>query len=195
MKVLDKAVRLDFFTAAPPKDAATVSEEVETIETREFLLTEKQRAPSPYPYQTAVLRAVEVEILSKPLEGAALSVGPFLPRDKWEGDADEDKYTHLLFALTNAKDGREADFDHWYWKQHFPDGLRLPGCFAGRRYLLSKDGDGQFRHLAIYQFNIDDIGDTIDALAKRAGTPEMPITDAISNVYSAWFVKPKGGWV
>lgn len=190
MKMIEGAVRLDFFE----EDSAVYLSAGQMKKSRGFLLSDKQRAQPPYPYAGLSISTIAADAKMDVLPGSDLAIGPFLPRKEWEGAADERRYTHLLVALTNELDGREEDFDEWYWNQHMPDGLRLPGCYAGRRYLLSPDGVGQYRHLAIYQFDVKDIGDTIDALAARAGTAEMPFTDALSPVFAAWFVKPVGDW-
>lgn len=185
MALFDGVIRLDFSAAgAAPPHAPGLSR-------AGFVLTGRQRARAPYPHSAAAITQIAPGSAVEPLPGASLSVGPYVPRRDWTGTPDIDRQTHVLIALTNAREGHEAAFDEWYWTQHFPDGLRLPGCFAGRRYLLANGAAGAYRHLAIYQFDIPDIGTAIDALAQRSGTPEMPITDAISPVFQAWFVAPE----
>lgn len=187
MERLQGPVRLDFHDAEMPGRS-------HGTHARDFVLSDRQRAAAPWPHRGVTIAAATADAAISPRPGATLSIGPFVPRRPWTGAADEQRYTHLLIALTNAKPGREAEFDDWYWSQHFPDGLRLPGCYAGRRYALAPQGAGPFAHLAIYQYDIAEIGESIDELARRSGTPEMPITDAISPVFQAWYIQPVGGW-
>jgi hypothetical protein len=187
-QVIEDALRLDFF---PPDAAPALSRHGRS---RAYTLSERQRAARPYPHGGLTITAAAPEAMTSPIDGAGLSLGPFVPRRPWDGLPDEGRYNHLLIALTNAREGRETEFDDWYWNQHFPDGRRLPGCIAGRRYLLAEPGAGPFRHLAIYQFDIPDIGTVVEAHATRVGTPEMPLSDAISPVFQAWYVRPLGAW-
>lgn len=186
MEQLQEPVRLDFHAGQAGWPAAAGS--------RDFALSDRQRAAAPWPHRGVTISTVVAGATVAERPGSSLSIGPFLPRGNWAGSPDERRYTHLLLALTNAKPGREQEFDDWYWSQHFPDGLRLPGCFAGRRYQLAAGGAGQFTHLAIYQYDIGQIGDSIDELARRSGTPQMPITSAFSPVFQAWYVEPVSGW-
>jgi hypothetical protein len=185
MSPFDGTIRLDFSpVGAEPVRSPGLSRET-------LSLTERQRARAPYPHGAVTITQMAPGTEMAALAGASLSVGPYVARREWTGSPDFRRQTHMLIALTNAREGREEAFDDWYWSQHFPDGLRLPGAFAGRRYRLADGAAGDYRHLALYQFDIADIGITIDALAQRSGTPEMPITDAISPMFQAWFVAPR----
>lgn len=176
MNVIENAISLQFF--APNTALERRTGEGQYL----FELCEAQRAPKPHPHS-------HVEISLGGGIGAS-ALGPFVPRRNWVGRPSLDWSAPCLLALTNAQDGRETEFDDWYWNQHFPDGLRLPGCFAGRRYERAEKGSGAYRHLAVYQFDLDDMAIAVEAVAARSGTPEMPLTDAISSVFQAWFVSP-----
>ncbi|WP_156945729.1 hypothetical protein [Hyphomonas johnsonii] len=188
MRTIESAIAVHFFSDAPDATHGLVEN------ARLFDLCDSQRAARPYPHARAALTIEGDTAPISSLPGASLGAGPFIPRRSWEGSPDERRYTHLLLALTNAKPGQDEAFDSWYWDQHFPDGLRLPGCYAGRRYALASGAKGPFRHLAIYQFDLPDIGEAVDAIAARSGTPDMPLTDTISSVFQAWFVEPTGAW-
>jgi hypothetical protein len=156
---------------------------------RAFTIAPPQRASQPYDFGRVTLST------GAPADpAAALSVGPFSARRAWSGDPDEDRYTILMIALTNAQPGREEEFDDWYWNRHFLDGQQLPGCYAGCRFALAEGGDGPFRHLALYQFDVADPAVIVDAHIARAGTPAMPLTTAISPVFQAWYLRPAGDW-
>ena len=185
MEVLDGPLRIDFWgTGVSPAMVAGVPQ-------RRLAITSPQRAAAPYPFAQVTLTLTDE---ATPASSAALSAGPFVPRREWSGSPDERRYTHLLVALTNALPDREAEFDTWYWGRHFPDGQRLPGCFAACRFALAEGGTGAFAHLALYQFAVDDPAIIVDAHAARAGTAEMPLTDAISPVFQAWYAHPVSDW-
>ena len=183
VKVLDGPVHIDF--TAPGEAPPTPRE----MPHRLLAIEPPQRAATPYPFSHVTLCA------GWPTGPAtSLSAGPFTPRRAWSGTPDEQRYTHLLIALTNALPGREEEFDDWYWNQHFPDGQRLPGCYAACRFALAAGGAGPFHHLALYQLDEADAAVIVDAHAKRAGTAAMPISSAISPVFQAWYARPLSGW-
>lgn len=180
MSSTDETVGVEFFSGSTDAQRASNADHYT------FELCEAQRAPKPYPH--AWLDLTVGAAASAP--GSGNKLGPYVPRRDWTGTPSADWSAPCLIALTNAQEGREEAFDDWYWTQHFPDGLRLPGCFAGRRYHRAEGGAGPFRHLAIYQFDLADMSVAVDAVAARSGTPEMPLTDTISSVFQAWFVSP-----
>ncbi len=186
MKILQGPLRLDFHDGQPGWAAEPAS--------RDFSLSAAQRAAAPWPHRGVTISCVVADATVSQRPGSTLSIGPFLPRRDWAGTPDEQRYTHLLLALTNGKEGREDEFDDWYWNQHFPDGVRLPGCYAGRRYQLAPGGTGAYAHLAVYQYEIAHISESIDELARRSGTAQMPITSAFSPVFQAWYVEPVSAW-
>ncbi|RIA44688.1 hypothetical protein DFR49_2948 [Hephaestia caeni] len=185
MLVAAKALMFDFYG-----NAAGQSDAEATPLTERWDLTARQRLQPPYPHNHLLISPVNPGDTFAARAGTTLSAGPLLPRHEWDGEANDARTRFALLALTNPKDGREDDYDRWYWDRHFPDGRRLPGCFAGRRYLLAEGGAGPYRHLAIYLYDNDDVGDTLDVLLRIAGTPEMPGSDSISPGHDAWYVEP-----
>ena len=171
------------FHAAPANRPATPRLE-------SWNLCSRQKSAPPFPHLLTHIWEVQAGDAVAANPQATLSAGPFLPRHSWSGEADDARTRYALIAFTNAKDGREDDFDRWYWDRHFPDGLRLPGCFAGRRYILAPQAVGPYRHLAIYLYDNEDVNETLDVLQRIGGTPEMPGSDAISPVHDAWYVQP-----
>jgi hypothetical protein len=178
MNVLESALYIQFFEDLP------AAETRESPNRFEFELCALQLSPKPYPYSRIVVQTKQ----DQQNGDTEIGFGPFIPRRTWSGEPDPSWRAPCLIGLTNPRKGREQDFDDWYWNHHFPDGLRLPGCIAGRRYKLSDRGSGAYKHLAVYQYNTKDMSIVIDALNTRTGTPEMPMSDAISNVFQAWFV-------
>lgn len=179
MTISDAPLRLDFYAPAeqPPPGR------------RRYIIAPPQRASEPYAFGSVSLFTGGA---ADP--AAALSVGPFVRRRAWSGKPDDARCALLLIALTNAQEGREEEFDRWYWDRHFLDGQQLPGCYAACRFALAEGGDGAYRHLALYQFDVADAAIVVDAHLARAGTPAMPLTTAISPVFQAWYVRPATGW-
>lgn len=179
------ALMLDFF-AHPARLPQQLPADAELWD-----MTARQRDEPPHRYQHVLLSAIAPGTAPPAAPGAALSVGPFQPRHAWQGDASHAPTRFALIALTNPREGMEAEYEDWYWNRHFPDGLRLPGCFAGRRYLRADAGLGAFHHLAIYLFDNPDVGETLDVLKRILRTPEMPGSPAISPVVEDWYVQPR----
>lgn len=73
---------------------------------------------------------------------------------------------HIFFALTNAAEGRDDDFNEWYDTFHLKEVVgNCPGFVAGQRYKLSaqqRAGEGTGRpspwgYIAIYEIEGDDL--------------------------------------
>ena len=87
----------------------------------------------------------------------------------------------ISIARTNAAEGREADYNDWYEKQHVFDVLAIPGIMSAQRFRVS-DKSRQtlgYRYMALYEIETDDIQDIHRAIAERAGTDAMPRSDAV----------------
>lgn len=83
-------------------------------------------------------------------------------------------------VLSNPVEGREDEYNRWYTEQHLPDVLRVPGFVAAQRFRVAGDASGlAHRYLAIYEIESEDIDRTLADLASRAGTPAMPISEAL----------------
>ena len=107
--------------------------------------------------------------------------------------------TYFYVVLTKATPGKEAEFHEWYDAQHLPDCVNVPGVKAARRYkLLNAVGaDGaepfEFNSLALYEMETDDPVAVAKALSARAGTPAMPMTDAINRAASVKVIAQAAG--
>lgn len=88
---------------------------------------------------------------------------------------------HMLVVFSKATPGREDEYNSWYQNQHLPDVLNVPGFRAAQRYRLQGPAgdDGRTRYLALYEVETNDLAGAMDELTKRAGTPAMPISDAL----------------
>jgi hypothetical protein len=91
---------------------------------------------------------------------------------------------HIFLALTNPVPGKEAEFNDWYDKHHVPDVINVPGFVSGQRFKLADaqfggEASKQYRYLALYEIETDDIATTIKELRARGGTPDIVPSDAI----------------
>jgi hypothetical protein len=90
---------------------------------------------------------------------------------------------HLMCVMTVPAPGKEAEFERWYNEQHFQDLLDLPGLVAAQRYRLSpvqpKAPPFPQTYLAMYELETDSLEAFNAELVRRAGTSEMPLTDAL----------------
>lgn len=104
-----------------------------------------------------------------------------------------------LIALTNPLDGRDAEFNDWYTNVHLGDVLKLPGVVAAQRYQLNevqhRPGPFEWKYMAVYEIEIDDIGVTLAALKAASGTDAMPLSPALSPERMVWIYRPITGRV
>ena len=93
------------------------------------------------------------------------------------------RYTFLAF--TNPTPGKEDEFNAWYDAHHIPDVLDVPGFVSGRRFRLAQtqfEFNTQplnYRYLALYEIETDDVAATLKEIVARAGTERMTMIDAI----------------
>jgi hypothetical protein len=90
---------------------------------------------------------------------------------------------HVLVALTNSVEGREAEFRDWYSNTHLGDLLAIPGCTSAELFELSHtqrmEPPYPYGYMAIYEIEGDDIQGFIDEMNRRRGTSAMQISDAL----------------
>lgn len=91
--------------------------------------------------------------------------------------------TFTFVALTNAVEGREQEFNDWYDTQHLHDVLNVPGFVAAQRFELVGQpvrAERTYRYCATYEVVTDDPDGALRELLARAGTPRMPMSDAMA---------------
>jgi hypothetical protein len=87
--------------------------------------------------------------------------------------------THCLIVYSSPTTGREAEYNTWYNDQHIPDVLRVSGFTGAERFKLPPTEAEPIRYVALYYMNSTDPDAALAELTKRAGTPEMVMSDAI----------------
>jgi hypothetical protein len=91
--------------------------------------------------------------------------------------------THRFIVFTEARPGREAEYNDWYDNRHLPDVLAVPGFVGVQRFRLQPNTGGTSsttRYLAIYEIETNNLTETMAELLKRANTASMPISDALN---------------
>lgn len=94
------------------------------------------------------------------------------------------KKRYTMVVLTNAKAGKDAEFNEWYTHRHIPDVLKTPGFTSAQRFKLaippSPTATGpSWHYYSAYQLDTADPKATVDELVKRYGTDQMPLGDSM----------------
>jgi hypothetical protein len=108
-------------------------------------------------------------------------------------------YSWIVF--TNCTPGSEQAFEAWYDDIHIPDLLRIPGIVSATRgratpqqtlmvggavqYAPSVSAD--YRYLAVYKLRTDDPSAVLREVVRRSGTPEMELSDAMTDAHTILF--------
>lgn len=99
-----------------------------------------------------------------------------------------------LIALTNPLEGRDDEFNEWYTNEHLTDVFKLPGIVAAQRYKLSdvqlRQGPLDWKYMAVYEIDIEDVSVTLNALAAASGTDAMKLSPAVSPERMVWIYQP-----
>lgn len=75
-----------------------------------------------------------------------------------------------LMVFSNAKDGRDDEYNKWYDEEHLPDLLTIPGVRSAQRF-RAQDNAGpapEHRYLAVYDLEREP-GEVLKDLAARSG--------------------------
>jgi hypothetical protein len=85
---------------------------------------------------------------------------------------------YKLIALSNAKDGREAEFNDWYDNVHLPDMLKIPGVVSGERFTNAFPAAHKF--VAVFDVETESLEALASEIHARAGTDRMVVSDALN---------------
>ena len=88
---------------------------------------------------------------------------------------------YMMVVQSEAKDGRDDEYNHWYDGQHLADVLAIPGVTGGRRFdaMPGSVGARGMRYLAIYEIDSEDPHAVLAELEKRAADGTMAVSDAL----------------
>ena len=90
---------------------------------------------------------------------------------------------YKLVVLSNAVEGREAEYNDWYDNRHLDDVLRIEGFHRAQRFVNAYAMPGTpptHTYLAIYEFESDDLDATFERFLAASNTPAMPISEALA---------------
>lgn len=92
------------------------------------------------------------------------------------------KFNFIVF--TNTVEGRDDEFNEWYTNQHLHDVMKIPGVVSAQRFVRSEKqrdpGPFEWKYLAIYNCETDDVMEIIGEIKKRVGTADMPISETLA---------------
>jgi hypothetical protein len=114
------------------------------------------------------------------LAGSAKADGA--AKEKRPPAATRKRYT--MVVLTNAKEGKDEEFNHWYTNRHLHDVLATPGFVRAQRFRLvvnPSTGGPSWRYYASYELETDDPKAAVDELMRRSGTDKMPVSDSMDS--------------
>ena len=100
---------------------------------------------------------------------------------------------HILVVMTNATEGRDAEFNEWYSNTHLREVIDIPGFVAAQRFKLADTqigGPNEYQYLAIYEIEAADAGTALKAL--QDARPHLKMTDALAAKRDLWAYTPIG---
>lgn len=92
------------------------------------------------------------------------------------------RYKFLVF--TNAREGRDAEFNRWYDEIHLDEVVTVPGFTGAERYAIRpQPGEPlpEHRYLAIYDIETEDVARTLAGLMERGTTGGFRMSDALAD--------------
>lgn len=92
------------------------------------------------------------------------------------------RYEYVI--LSQATEGQQEEFEHWYDEVHLVDVLKIPGVVSARRcridQLQTTNLDTPaWTSLAIYEMETDEPLQVKAAISAVAGTDAMPLSNAL----------------
>lgn len=126
------------------------------------------------------------------------AVGPFVhKRDELPGSHGDkaplrsatpptEELQHVFMALTDAIEGRDEEFNHWYDTEHVPDVVFVEPFQSGRRFqLVGGVGPRRWGYLSFYRL-IGDVPAAHQSLVDNHDDGNGTMTDAIHADHGAW---------
>jgi len=87
-----------------------------------------------------------------------------------------------LLVYSNAREGRDEEFNEWYDRVHLPDLLSIPGVKSASRYRVrSRDGEvPEHRYLTIYELERD-AEEVLKEIRSRAASGQFKMSDSVDS--------------
>lgn len=88
---------------------------------------------------------------------------------------------YVMVVQSQAKDGRDDEYNKWYDTSHLADILSVPGVKSGRRFEATPVAIGKpgLRYLAIYEIETDDPVSVVAEMGKRSAAGKFTMTDSL----------------
>ncbi|KAA9149884.1 hypothetical protein FPZ12_042280 [Amycolatopsis acidicola] len=85
-----------------------------------------------------------------------------------------------LLVFSNAKDGRDDDYNEWYDSIHLPDMLGVPGVKSGARYRVRElpGRPSEHKYLAVYELDRD-AGEVLKEIGELMASDPSRATDSL----------------
>ena len=102
---------------------------------------------------------------------------------------------HILITLSNAKHGRDTEFNEWYDRRHIGDMLGQEGFVAAQRFRLVEtpdQADAPYRYLTIFEIGDDELDAARESVAAAPSNPSIVMTDARDDHRAAWWFTALG---
>lgn len=90
---------------------------------------------------------------------------------------------YVLIGYCNAAEGRDDEFNDWYWNHHFKDILSLPGIRSGRRLVPAGQLGAAplpYQYLGLFEVECDDPNVLFQELGARAASGRMSRSDSVA---------------
>lgn len=91
---------------------------------------------------------------------------------------------YVFVGYCNAVEGRDDDFNEWYWNHHFRDILSLPGVISGRRFTSAPAQLGTmpvpYKYLGLFEVECDDPQALFRELGARSASGHMTRSDSVA---------------
>jgi hypothetical protein len=100
----------------------------------------------------------------------------------------------IMVAQSQAKEGRDEEYNAWYDSTHFQEILDIPGAISGRRFDLAPLGMGEpgMRYLAIFEFEVDGPAAIMREMGRRSQDGTWQRCDALDAAETRiWFYEQR----
>lgn len=87
----------------------------------------------------------------------------------------------LFIVLTNAEPGRSDEYNDWH-DEHLGEVVAVPGILSGQRFRVSafRGEHAEYQYLTLYEIDVDDPGEVIREIQRRADSGTMVVSKAMS---------------
>ena len=86
---------------------------------------------------------------------------------------------YILSVVSNAKEGREDEYNDWYDNIHLKEIAQLDGFANGQRFEPAEAGEGPTRYVALYEMDTDNPDQAMATLNAAVTGGKLNMTDSI----------------